>query len=246
MRVLSVARAGRQVEPHIGVLDVTQQHRVAQQDCGEDAERARRPRYRRQVLGASVIEPTRRQPVGQRRGVRRTGRAAHGDIRRQAPDQGYAARPPPVEHGRPPAARASPHRPPRAAGRYSASPSGTRASTARPRSRIAPLAAHQTVRVLAGRQPGEPQRAIGCQQRQRQFRSAGRGPAAGGIAVETQHRRRREPPQLLKLLLGQRRAEWRDGATDAGLREGDDVHVAFDHHQAARRPRTASRARSSA
>ena len=82
----------------------------------------------------------------------------------------------------------------------------------------------------AGRR-AKPQGAVGRQQWQRQFRRARRRPAAGGVAVEAQDRRRREPPQLLELFLGQRRAERRDGAADAGLCQGDHVHVAFDHHQ---------------
>ena len=99
---------------------------------------------------------------------------------------------------------------------YSASASGARGGQHGAHA-VGALAADQRVGVLAGRQRGETQRAVGRQQRQCQFGRPRGGTAAGGVAVEAQDRRRREPPQLLELLLGQRRAERGHGAADAGL-----------------------------
>ena len=55
----------------------------------------------------------------------------------------------------------------------------------------------------------------------------------GRVAVEAEHRLGRDLPQRLQLLGRQRGAERRHRAGEAGLVQGDDIHVALDHHHRA-------------
>ena len=70
----------------------------------------------------------------------------------------------------------------------------------------------------------------GAEQGQGAADRAHRGALAGGVAVEAQHRHLDQPPQQFELAFGQGGAHRRDRLADAGGRERDNVHVAFDHH----------------
>ena len=87
--------------------------------------------------------------------------------------------------------------------------------------------AHHVVGVLPRRHQGEAQRAAGAEQREREIDQPVRGGEAGRVAVERDDRFRRELPQERELMLGDRGAERGDRVIDAGLRECDDVDVAF-------------------
>ena len=68
----------------------------------------------------------------------------------------------------------------------------------------------------------------GLDQRQRHVGGAPRRLQPGLVAVEAQHRLAGHAPQQFQLVLGQRGAERRHGVLEAGLRQRDHVHVAFD------------------
>ena len=99
--------------------------------------------------------------------------------------------------------------------------------------RVGAAPTHQRVRVLAIRQRDDAQCAVGLQQGQRGGDGAGRGPGTSGIAIEAQGRRGRLAPQFFELFLGQCGPERRYCAGQSTLVQGDDVHVALDHHQVA-------------
>ena len=93
--------------------------------------------------------------------------------------------------------------------------------------------AHHVVRILAGRQQREAQRALRPDQRQREVDEPLRGGEAGGVAVERDHRLGGGLPERRELGLGDRGSERRDGVLDPGLGKGDHVHVALGHHEGA-------------
>src|SRR6185437_7141518 len=101
--------------------------------------------------------------------------------------------------------------------------------------RLGPVLQHQRVGILAGGQRGEAQAVPRLQQRQGAVEGAELRAEARGIAVEAQHRLRQEAPQLLDLLLGERRAERRHGAAEAGAVQRDHVHIALGHDHRGRR-----------
>ena len=91
--------------------------------------------------------------------------------------------------------------------------------------------AGEVVGVLAFRQQRESQALAGLEMRQRQVGGAPCRLLAGLVAVEAQDRLVGHLPQQLQLVLGQRGAERRDRAGKADADHGDDVDIAFDHHQ---------------
>ena len=91
-----------------------------------------------------------------------------------------------------------------------------------------PLVAQDVVGVLTAAQQGETERPPRLQQRQRPFDGAIGGAQSRRVAVETQDRLGRHPPQPLHLFFGQGRAHRRHGRQARAL-AGDDVHIAFDH-----------------
>ncbi len=94
---------------------------------------------------------------------------------------------------------------------------------------ILALGAYQAVRVLA---LGEEQRnALAVLQvRQHRLQGAPGRLAAGLVAVETEQDARYQAEQALDVFLAGRRAEGRHRVADALLGQGDDIHVALDHH----------------
>ncbi len=103
---------------------------------------------------------------------------------------------------------------------------------------------------VSGSSPAGSARSAGCGRARAcgSASSAARAAARLPAASPSKHRigAGDEPPQLLELLLGQRRAERGDGAAETRLMQRDHVHVAFDHHQrraAAAPPRGPGRAR---
>ena len=66
----------------------------------------------------------------------------------------------------------------------------------------------------------------------RQLHAAERGRLAGRVRVEAEKEDVREPPQLLELLLGERRTHRRDHRLDAGLPQGEHVRVPLDDDRA--------------
>ena len=100
----------------------------------------------------------------------------------------------------------------------------------------------QAVRVVALGHEGERQRPAGREQRQGAGGGARRRGAARPVAVEAQHRFGGKAPQRGQLVFRQRRAERRDDMLDSGLRQRDDVHVAFRDRHGAGVARGAARA----
>lgn len=100
--------------------------------------------------------------------------------------------------------------------------------------------------MRAGRHP-RPRRVPGCpgpplgeeqeahalavlQVRQHRLQGAPGRLAAGLVAVETEQDARYQAEQALDVFLAGRRAEGRHRVADALLGQGDDIHVALDHH----------------
>ena len=169
---------------------------------------------------------------------RRTGRAARSGIPRRSelvPDR--VRRPPPAWCETPPAARAYCTRHSLAEQAIQRLRRGRARRPAHRRNRPDPGTAHQAVRILARSAATAPAALrSGVSMRQSELGCPPRRPGARGIAVEAQHRRRRQPPQRLQLFLGQRRAERRHRPAEARLHQRDHVHIAFDDHQLAARP----------
>ena len=94
--------------------------------------------------------------------------------------------------------------------------------------RLAAARAHEIVGIVAFGQAGELQALAGLDQRQRQIDGAIGGAAAGGVAVEAEHRLVRHLPEQNELLGGERGAERRDRRLEAGAHHGDHVDIAFD------------------
>ena len=93
------------------------------------------------------------------------------------------------------------------------------------------MLADQRVRVLARWQGGQAQGAFGGEHGQRHLGGAGGGAGAGGIAIKAQHGLGAHRPEGFELLRGQRRAEWGHRAGEAGLMQGDDIHIALHRDQ---------------
>ena len=93
--------------------------------------------------------------------------------------------------------------------------------------------AREIVGVLAFGQQREAKAFSGLELRQRQIGGAPRRLLAGLVAVETQDRLVRHLPQQRQLVFGQRGAERGDGGRKARADHGDDVDIAFHHHQRA-------------
>ncbi len=231
----TLASGGGRSSADIGVLDVAQQHRVAQQDGGEDA-----APLRCALLGDRTGSATGDRAHGARSATAAAGgkplnppSSCSADIRRQAPD-----------HGMRRAASSSRAGTPRAAPGVASPPASreqveqgvsqrSRRRTARLRTARRALAANQAIGVLAGRQRDEPQ-------------TCGQAPAAAG-PVRRRARRHGCPRHRRRSrgsVHGARRQSSSScssvsavpsGATappNPGLCESDHVHVAFDHHQA--------------
>ena len=79
----------------------------------------------------------------------------------------------------------------------------------------------------------ERQARAGLEQRQGGVDGPEGGLAAGAVAVEAEDRLGRHAPQQLASALRQRRAERRHRLAEPGFGQGNDVHVAFDHDDAA-------------
>ena len=108
--------------------------------------------------------------------------------------------------------------------------------------RIAAGGAHQIVRILALRQHREFQALARLQARHREFDGAIGRAQARIVAVETKYRLVRHLPKQRKLVLGQRRAERRDGGGEARRHHGDHVDIAFDRDHGWRRHARPARA----
>src|SRR6185437_6571717 len=81
-----------------------------------------------------------------------------------------------------------------------------------PADRVGPVGADQAVGILAGGEREEAQALAWPQERQCPVGSTLGGAAAGVVAVEAEIGLVGELPELAKLALGQRRAEWGNGA----------------------------------
>ena len=95
---------------------------------------------------------------------------------------------------------------------------------------IGALAAYQGVRVFAFGQEQEARAAAVLQVGQGGFQGAPGRLAPGGVAVEAEQHAGHQAEQALEVLLAGRRAKGRHRVAQALLGQGDDVHVALDHH----------------
>ena len=95
---------------------------------------------------------------------------------------------------------------------------------------VGPLAAHQGVRVFAVWQEQEARAAPVLQIGQGRFQGAPGGVTAGLVAVEAEQHAGHQAEQALEVFFAGGGAEGGDGVAQALLGQGDDVHIAFDHH----------------
>ncbi len=95
---------------------------------------------------------------------------------------------------------------------------------------ILALGAYQAVRVLPLGEEQEAHALAVLQVRQHRLQGAPGRLAAGLVAVETEQDARYQAEQALDVFLAGRRAEGRHRVADALLGQGDDIHVALDHH----------------
>jgi hypothetical protein len=98
--------------------------------------------------------------------------------------------------------------------------------------RFRALLADQVVGIEPIGKEGEHEAHPGLQDREHGVDGAKRGFVPGRIAVEAENGLGRHAPQELHLVRGQGCAEGSNRLGNAGLGEGDRVHVAFDHEDA--------------
>ncbi len=95
---------------------------------------------------------------------------------------------------------------------------------------VGALGADQGVRIFAVRQEQEACAAPVLQVRQCCLQCAPGGLAAGGVAVEAEQHAGNDAKQALEVFLAGGGAQGGDGVAQTLLGQGDDVHVALDHH----------------
>ena len=91
----------------------------------------------------------------------------------------------------------------------------------------------QIIGILTFRQQRKPQGFSRLQMRKRDINGAKRRPPARFIAVKTQNRLIRHAPEQSELILGERRAQRRNGITKARAGHGDHIDIAFNRNHGA-------------
>ena len=90
--------------------------------------------------------------------------------------------------------------------------------------------AYQGVRIFAIGQEQEACAATVLQAGQGRLQGAPGGVAASGVAVEAEQHAGHDAEQAFEVLFAGGRAQGRHGVAQTLLGQGDDVHIAFDHH----------------